>query len=80
MGRIDVCNIKYMNIYSGDLIGMKYDTPLKKYFDENSPFMNRKKSVNFQKIEKIEINNKENSDDLNENEKIMKKKKKIQRK
>ena len=69
MGRIDVCNIKYMNIYSGDLIGMKYDTPLKKYFDENSPFMNRKKSVNFQKIEKIEINNKENSDDLNENEK-----------
>ena len=66
MGRIDVCNIKYMNIFSGDLATMKYDILLKKYFDENSPFMNsmnRKKSLNFQKIEKIETNNKENSDD-----------------
>ena len=38
--KIDTCPIKYMNIYYGDLPDMKYDVPLLKYFDENSPFMN----------------------------------------
>ena len=42
MGKIDVCNIKYINIYNGNIPSMKYDVPLKKYFDENSPFMNNK--------------------------------------
>ena len=38
--KIDTCPIKYMNIYYGDLPDMKYEVPLLKYFDENSPFMN----------------------------------------
>ena len=38
--KIDVCPINYMNIYYGDLPDMKYEVPLLKYFDENSPFMN----------------------------------------
>ena len=38
--RIDVCPIKCMNIYYGDLPDMKYEVPLLKYFDEKSPFMN----------------------------------------
>ena len=38
--KIDVASIKYMNIYFGDLPDMKYEVPLLKYFDENSPFMN----------------------------------------
>ena len=38
--KIDTCPINYMNIYYGDLPDMKYEVPLLKYFDENSPFMN----------------------------------------
>ena len=55
MGRIDVCNIKYMNIFNGNIPRMEYDVPLKQYFDENSPFMKKEKMI---KIHKSNKNNK----------------------
>ena len=67
MGRIDVCNIKYMNLFSGNIPDMKYDVPLKKYFDENSPFMN----YNIKNLDKKINGNsiKDNSFDINSSEK-----------
>jgi hypothetical protein len=39
-----------MNIISGNLPEINYSVPLKKYFDENSPFMNNKnKKINSKK-------------------------------
>ena len=64
MGRIDVCNIKFMNIFNGKMQNIKYDVPLKKYFDENSPFMNNRNN-NEKEIEKEENNN-----NLKQNEQI----------
>ena len=40
---IDITTINCMDIYEGDLPEMRYDVPLRKYFDENSPFMNPNK-------------------------------------
>ena len=37
---IDITTINAMDIYEGYLPEMRYDVPLRKYFDENSPFMN----------------------------------------
>ena len=78
--KIDTCPINYMNIYYGDLPDMKYEVPLLKYFDENSPFMNphlkyvppiKKKEKEKNKNDKIKDSNDENNkeevidDDLN---------------
>ena len=41
--KIELSNVKCMNIYYGFLPDIKCDIPLKKYFDENSPFMNSDK-------------------------------------
>ena len=40
---IDITTINCMDIYKGYLPEMRYDVPLRKYFDENSPFMNPNK-------------------------------------
>ena len=40
---IDITTINCMDIYDGFLPEMRYDVPLRKYFDENSPFMNPNK-------------------------------------
>ena len=40
---IDITTINCMDIYEGNLSEMRYDVPLRKYFDENSPFMNPNK-------------------------------------
>ena len=40
---IDITTINCMDIFEGDLPEMRYDVPLRKYFDENSPFMNPNK-------------------------------------
>ena len=48
--KIDLASIKYMNIISGNLPEINYSVPLKKYFDENSPFMNNNnKNMNTKK-------------------------------
>ena len=41
--KIDLSSIKYMNIISGNLPEINYNVPLRKYFDENSPFMKNQK-------------------------------------
>jgi hypothetical protein len=66
--KIDVCPIKYMNIYYGELPDMKYEVPLLKYFDENSPFMNpHMKYVPPQKIKiEKEKNNHDKSSSISE--------------
>ena len=52
--KIDLASIKYMNIINGNLPEINYSVPLKKYFDENSPFMNNKnKMVNSKKSKYI---------------------------
>ena len=40
---IDITTINCMDIYEGTLPEMRYDVPLRKYFDEKSPFMNPNK-------------------------------------
>ena len=40
---IDITTINCMDIYEGVLPEMRYSVPLKKYFDENSPFSNPNK-------------------------------------
>ena len=40
---IDITTVNCMDIYEGNLPEMRYNVPLKKYFDENSPFMNPNK-------------------------------------
>ena len=40
---IDITTINYMDIYEGILPEIRYDVPLRKYFDENSPFSNPNK-------------------------------------
>jgi WD40 repeat protein len=40
---IDITTVNCMDIYEGKLREMRYDVPLRKYFDENSPFMNQNK-------------------------------------
>ncbi len=69
--KIDICPINYMNIYYGDLKDMKYEVPLLKYFDENSPFMNpHLKYVPPQKkIEKDKDKNKNENNDKKKKEK-----------
>ena len=67
LGRIDICNIKYMNIYCGNIEGIEYDVPLKKYFDENSPFMNKDKHLKNQKN-----NNTNNKYSINQNKNTFK--------
>ena len=47
--KIDLASIKYMNIISGNLPEINYRVPLKKYFDENSPFMNNQNIMNNKK-------------------------------
>ena len=42
--KIDLSSIKYMNIISGILPEINYNVPLRKYFDENSPFMKNQKN------------------------------------
>ena len=37
---IDITTINCMDIFEGVLPEMRYDVPLRRYFDENSPFMN----------------------------------------
>ena len=70
--RIDLSSIRFMNIINGDLPEIKFNVPLKKYFDENSPFMAKKNknasasknSRMFSKQEKkmkIDINNSSDS-------------------
>ena len=44
--KIDLSSIKYMNIISGNIHEINYNVPLKKYFDENSPFMKNQKFQN----------------------------------
>ena len=73
--KIDTCPINYMNIYYGDLPDMKYEVPLLKYFDENSPFMNpnykyvvpQKKKIEKNKSKKniIDFKNNDNKNDDN---------------
>ena len=41
--KIDLSSIKYINIISGNLPEINYNVPLRKYFDENSPFMKNQK-------------------------------------
>ena len=69
--KIDTCPINYMNIYYGDLPDMKYEVPLLKYFDENSPFMNpHLKYVPPHKKEvETEKNKKENNINIGSNKK-----------
>jgi len=43
--KIDLASIKYMNIISGNLPEINYSVPLRKYFDENSPFMNNNNKI-----------------------------------
>ena len=38
-----------MNIISGNLPELSYNVPLRKYFDENSPFMKKKINIYFSK-------------------------------
>ena len=40
---IDITTVNCMDIFEGNLPEMRYDVPLRKYFDENSPFMNPNK-------------------------------------
>ena len=70
MGKINVCNIKYMNIFNGNIPGMTYDVPLKKYFDEDSPFMNYN-AKNLDNNKNNEANSKKNYIDNNEKEKYI---------
>ena len=67
MGRIDLCNIKYMNIYYGNIAGIKRDVPLEKFFDENSPFMNKGKNLNIQKSDNDNTNNNKKAISKNKN-------------
>ena len=52
---IDITTINCMDIYEGILPEMRYDVPLRKYFDENSPFMNPNKKY---EIPKKKVNKK----------------------
>ena len=47
--KIDLASIKCMNIISGNLPELNYNVPLRKYFDENSPFMKNKSNINLSK-------------------------------
>ena len=79
--KIDLSSIKCMNIISGNLPEVKYNVPLRIYFDENSPFMkdqnlrmiNKKNSRRVMKYENkskeqehSEEKNKEINDEENE--------------
>ena len=46
---IDITTINCMDIYEGNLPEMRYEVPLRKYFDENSPFMNPNKKYEIPK-------------------------------
>ena len=67
--KIDTCPINYMNIYYGDLPEMKYEVPLLKYFDENSPFMNPQKKYVLPKKKKEKEKNKNHKNNNEENAK-----------
>ena len=54
---IDITTINCMDAYEGFLPEMRYDVPLRKYFDENSPFMNPNK---FYEVPKKKIQKKKN--------------------
>ena len=74
--KIDLTSIKYMNIINGNLPEIKYSVPLKKYFDEKSPFMNfnneeflkSKKSISSPKFEKNNNSNEKYKNNNDENE------------
>ena len=70
--KIDLSSIKCMDIITGNMPEITYSVPLKKYFDENSPFMKNQANVQkvstrrittFEKIKDKNVNNEEDDED-----------------
>ena len=69
---IDITTINCMDIYEGVLPEMRYEVPLRKYFDEKSPFMNPGKEYVIPRKKKNKKNRRRNSisDDKEEEDEI----------
>ena len=73
--KIDLASIKYMNIISGNLPEINYNVPLRKYFDENSPFMKNKitftktrRNIMYEKVveKKNDVSPEKNKEEIDE--------------
>ena len=53
---IDITTINYMDTYQGVMPEIRYDVPLRKYFDENSPFSNPNKKYEIPRKKKNKKN------------------------
>ena len=64
---IDITTINYMDIYQAVMPEIRYDVPLRKYFDENSPFSNPNKKYEIPRKKKHNKKNKNQYYDFDEN-------------